>query len=73
MEESGITTDTERFYTSELNFWDKWLAYFLLIFQVTNFQASQGKDFHQKLDVTDDSKMIIYLYTADLGLPSSAS
>ena len=32
-----------------------------------------GKNFHQKLTISDDSKMIIYLCTADLGLPNSAS
>ena len=36
------------------------------------FQASQGKNFHQKLTISDDSKMIPKCVPADLGLPSSA-
>ena len=36
------------------------------------FQASQGKNFHQKLTISDDSKMIPKYVPADLGLPSSA-
>ena len=36
------------------------------------FQASQGKNFHQKLTIYDDSKMIPKYVPADLGLPSSA-
>ena len=36
------------------------------------FQASQDKKFHQKLHISDDSKMCIHLCTAHLGLPRSA-
>ena len=37
------------------------------------FQASQGKNFHQKLTISDDSKMFIDLCNTFLGLSSSVS
>ena len=36
-------------------------------------QASQGKNFHQKLTISDDSKMSIHLCNMFLGLSSSGS
>ena len=36
-------------------------------------QANQGKNFHQKLTISDDSKMSIHLCNMFLGLSSSGS
>ena len=36
-------------------------------------QANQGKNFHQKLTISDDSKMSIHLCNVFLGLSSSGS
>ena len=73
MQLNASTTDTECFYTSKLSSQQWWLAESCRIVGFTNFQASQGKKFHQKLHISDDSKMVIHLCTADLGPPSSAS
>ena len=73
MQMNASTIDTERFYTSKLSSQQWWLAESCRIVGFTNFQASQGKKFHQKLHISDDSKIIIDLCTADLGPPSSAS
>ena len=72
MQINASTTDTERFYTSKLSSQQWWLAESCQIVGFTNFQASQGKKFHQKLHISDDSKMCIHLCTAHLGLLRSA-
>ena len=72
MQENASTIACGGFSKGKWRSLDQWLSESCRIIGDARFQASQGKKFHQKLHISDDSKMCIHLCTAYLGLPRSA-
>ena len=69
----GHATGTECLIDVWSSAWEQWLSKSCRIVGDTKLQASQGKDFHQKLTISDDSKMSFDLCNMFLGLSSSVS
>ena len=68
----GHATGTECLIDVWSSAWKQWLSKSCRIVRDTNIQARPGKNFHQKLYISDDSKIFLQICTVDLLSTSSA-